>query len=296
MSRAPQPEGDPMRNKVVTLEAKQETAGSMPGSLILSNGLSMPAGLSGLKPELPYSSYDADPALRISVLDRISVSPLHLKTSLAEDDDDTSSKRTGRIFHTLVLQPELVEKTIVVVDATTRTTNAYKAAVLQYPDKDIVLQHEFDELCRMRDGFHTKALNRSLLKDALLEASCFWVDPIAGLRCKARPDVLASSHLVDIKTTRAIRYFRQDAEAYGYIRQAAWYLDGVRAVSGKRIDKFIFIAVEKKAPFDSQVFELGPKTLARARAENDENLAKYNACLRANEWPGYPEIIQELAP
>lgn len=268
----------------------------MPGSLVLSNGLTLPPGLAGLHRGLPYVAYDDDLALRISVLDRISVSPLYLQASLGEEDDETPSKRAGKIFHTVVLQPELVEATTVVVDATTRTTNVYKAAVARYPEKIVVLRHEFDVLCRMRDRFHAKALNRSLLKDADFEASCFWVDPISGIRCKARPDVLAAGHVVDIKTTRAIRYFRQDAEVYGYIRQAAWYLDGVRAVTGKRIDKFIFIAVEKKAPFDSQVFELGPKALAKARAENDESLARYNACLRSNEWPGYPEVTQELAP
>lgn len=265
-------------------------------SMTLSNGLIATPELSGLQLNLPYSVYNEDAALRISVLDRISVSPLYLKASLDEEDDNSLHLILGRVFHILILQPEQLEATTIVVNATTRNTNIYKGIAAQNPEKTVLLKRDYDDLCRMRDRFQTKTLNRSLLNNATCEASCFWTDPIAQIRCKARLDVLATDYVIDIKTTRAIRYFRQDADIFGYIRQAAWYLDAVRAVTGKRIDRFLFIAVERKAPFDSQIFELGQKTLAKARAQNDANLAIYRTCLQSNEWPGYPERIEELAP
>lgn len=266
-------------------------------ALTLSNGLTLPRGLAGYHSALPYAAYDKDPALRFSVLDRISVSPLYLWSSLfADADDDSTAKTLGRVFHTITLQPELLEQTTLIVDASTRNTNIYKAAAVTATGKDVILRHEYDVLCRMRDRFHANSLNRSILQGAEREASLFWIDPTTGMPCKARLDVKGKGVVIDVKTTRDLSRFQYDAKDYGYYRQGGWYTSGVEAVTGEKVESFLLIAVEKSAPFDSKVFEIGGKALRAARAQNAINLASYATCKSTGIWPGFPEVIEELAP
>lgn len=273
----------------------QPAGGTAAPGLSLSNGLTLPRGLAGYHSALPYAAYDDDPAWRFSIVDRISVSPLYLKTSL-EADSDSTAKTLGRVFHTIALQPELLEQTVVVVDASTRSTNIFKAAAAQAGGKDVVLRHEFEDLCRMRDRFHANTLNRTLLQGAEREASLFWLDPTTGLPCKARLDAVKAGVVIDVKTTRDLARFEYDARDYGYIRQGGWYTSAVEAVTGQTVDSFLLIAVEKQAPFDSKVFEVGRQALKGARAQNALNLAMLATCLAADRWPGHPEVIEELAP
>lgn len=281
----------------------ESTAAVDPAAMTLSTGLTPPPraagawpGLVGLHANLPYATYHEDPALRHSVLHRMSISALHLKTSLEEGDSDSSALTLGRVFHTLVLQPELEKATVVVVDASTRGTNIYKAAALANPGKDLALRHEMENLKRMRDRFHGKAINRGLLAGAAFESTVFWEDRRTGIYCKARPDIYHQAGvLIDIKTTERMLWFLRDAENLGYFNQLAYYADGVAAVTGRAPQTVLLVAVEKTGARDSKIFDVTPK-LAKARRENALYLDKYAQCLKTDRWPGYAEQIEEVAP
>lgn len=270
----------------------------VPPTLTLSSGLVLPPrpALAGFFEDLSYRDYDKDPALRHSTVNKLTDStPAEFLAALAEDVESTALT-VGRVFHTITLEREIAAQTVHVVDAATRNTNRYKEAVAAHPDKDVILKWEFDDLCRMRDSFRSKAINREHLDGAYVESSIFWDDPVTGLACKARPDILAKGLIADLKSTRDFRAFVDDAEKYGYFRQAAWYIDGARAVTGHTYETFRFLVVEKKAPFDTRIFEVGPRALAKARRQNAANLSLYQRCLLANKWPGHPELVEELAP
>lgn len=268
---------------------------AQPPVLSLSNGITW-SGRSGLIEGLPYAGYHDDPALRHSVLHRMSISALHLVTSIEEGDSDSSAKTLGRVFHTMVLQPELFEETTVVVNASDRRTNIFKAEAAANADKDAILRHEFENLCRMRDRFHAKAINRDLVAGAMTEVSCFWEDRRTGIRCKARPDIFRRAGvLVDIKTTDNMRWFLKNAEDFGYFNQLAFYADGIAAVTGRPPQTCLLIAVEKTGARDSKIFDVRPR-LAKARRENALYLQRYADCLKTDRWPGYPEQVEDLAP
>jgi len=253
-------------------------------------------GLDGLHERLPYARYHEDPALRHSVLNRISVSPAFLKLSLELGGDDSTAKTQGRVFHLLALEPELAEHQVVRVNVGSRNANLYKSAVETNPGKDVILLHEWEELGRLAELLRAKGIWNDLVRGAKIEASLFWAMR-TGLRLKARPDILRLSDgvVADLKTTRDLRYFKRDAEEYGYYRQLALQSDGVEALSARRPDLHLLIAVCKRTR-DFKIFEVGRKTMETAHRENRRNLALYDECARTDVWPGFPQRVEVLAP
>jgi exodeoxyribonuclease VIII len=129
------------------------------------------------------------------------------------------------------------------------------------------------------------------------ETTHMWTDATTGVECKCRPDWLTSNLIVDLKTTEdaSPRGFQRSVANYRYHVQAAWYLDGIEAVTGTRPDQFIFICVEKKPPYavgvyaaDAEMIQIGAETAAR-------DLEVYATCKAADAWPSYSDQIEPLS-
>ena len=78
-----------------------------------------------------------------------------------------------------------------------------------------------------------------------------WEDQATGLPLKSRLDMVYKDRLVvDLKSTsaRSEPAFLKDCLAYGYDRQAAFYLDAIARPGGPR-RRFALVAIQKKKPF-----------------------------------------------
>jgi exodeoxyribonuclease VIII len=137
-----------------------------------------------------------------------------------------------------------------------------------------------------------------LLAPGAAEDSFYWMDSDEGVLCRCRPDFLhgGGECVVDIKTTRdaSLAGFARSAANYRYHVQAAWYLDGVEAVTGARPERFVFVAAEKEPPYEVAAYEASEDFIAAGRALCRENLHTYAECLFFGEWPGYPEAVMPL--
>lgn len=193
--------------------------------------------LSGFYAELSYEGYDKDPALRHSVLNRFATSPRG-----SDIPTESPAMALGRVFHHLALTPKVP---------------------LPVDVKDVTMVMQAQE---MAQAFRESSAARNLFPGAFCEASLFWDHD--GIACKARPDMLAQTHVADLKTTRSLANFENDALGYGYHRQAAWYLDGIDRVMGIKSERFLLVALEKAAPYKIEVFEL---TLGQLRAARQQN-------------------------
>lgn len=116
------------------------------------------------------------------------------------------------------------------------------------------------------------------------------------LQCRAdwyRPD---RDIFVDLKTTEDARpyQFYRSAIKYRYDVQAAYYSDVYQYTTGKPLKAFIFIAIEKSAPYACAVYAAGPRFIERGRSLYMENLSYYRTCLTNNLWPAYPDTIEPL--
>ncbi len=134
------------------------------------------------------------------------------------------------------------------------------------------------------------------------EQSLFWKDQKFGIWRRARLDWLPTAgngqHWVaDLKTCRSAAPDRLQKAMwdYGYATQAAWYLDGVRALGlGDKLTKFVFVFQEKTPPYLVTVAEPDPFALQIGAYENQSAMATYRDCMATGHWPGYSDGIESI--
>ena len=142
----------------------------------------------------------------------------------------------GGYFHTLILEPEKLEK-YKVIEATTRNTNKYK----ELSDGEIcLLQHEVDKIERMRDAVLDNDICRDLIRGLNIEYEMPGVAEIFGVMWKGKADIINHDEklIVDLKTTSDISAFPYSAKKYNYDSQAYIY----KLLFGYDL---VFIAVDK---------------------------------------------------
>lgn len=135
----------------------------------------------------------------------------------------------------------------------------------------------------------------------LPERSLFWRDEPAGIWRRARLDWMRHTGPsdrfigVDYKTAAAadLESLQKAIHRHGYHQQAAWYLDGIRALglSPGGEPSFVFVFQEKEAPYVVTVVELDVRSLAIGRLLNRRAIDTYLACTHTGRWPGYADEV-----
>lgn len=120
------------------------------------------------------------------------------------------------------------------------------------------------------------------------EVSILWDDDPRGFPRKVRLDRDCDSIIVDLKMVQSVapEAIKRDIVKRRYYRQAPYYLDAIRALSGpgKPLPRWFFVCVEKNPPYRWEVFHLEDEFLQRGHDENQEHLSRYAWCLKNNQW------------
>lgn len=201
----------------------------------------------------------------------------------------------GTAAHSLILEGDT--SSIVVVEAEnwlTKAAKEAKAAALA-DGKQPLLMKEWAQVQAMRDSVMDHPLARNAFTGHKAEQSVFWEED--GLMLKCRPDAWKPGLIVDLKTTVDANpnEFGKTAFNYGYFMSAAHYIDGVKAATGEDV-KFVFVNVEKTAPYLVSVTELSDADLNRGRSRLDRAKRIYRECEASGNWPGYPNLITTELP
>jgi exodeoxyribonuclease VIII len=121
---------------------------------------------------------------------------------------------------------------------------------------------------------------------------------ILEVPCKMKADAInvIDGCIIDLKTCTDASPdgFGRDAYNLGYLLQAAFYLDGYHLATGNNLKRFMFIAMEKSAPYITAVYELTPEQIEMGRQQYLAALQTYKNCLAANKWHAYGNEIQPL--
>lgn len=220
----------------------------------------------------------------------------------------------GSLVHSITLEPEkTLTEYAVMPQGIDRRTKDGKAIYSEWESKNIgktvVDQGSYDlaksvsgaALTHPAGGIITKSLGCA-------EMTLYWDEKILlddetfeFVKCKARMDYVVppgsnmpAGCILDLKTTKdASQAFQKDAFNLGYHIQAAFYIMGFRAAYGVT-PPFLFLAVEKEAPFCCSCFTAGDEFIQAGFRAVNRLLKKYAMCKRENNWPGYSEDIQEL--
>jgi hypothetical protein len=205
---------------------------------------------------LSYDDYRALPAIANSDLSRLRDA---LNGRPRRESSGSSALSFGTAFHTALLEPDQY--------------------VPSYPAVNDSLVWWLVEGVRLRDDL------RELLDQGVAEPSCIFTEPITGTMCKLRADLVVDVPgqpytVIDFKTTLARDYhhFVAQCSGYDYDRQAAFYLDALRA------DRFILVGVQKQPPHHLFVFEVPPHML-------EEGRAKYLRLLRLLDPTKLPDYL-----
>lgn len=247
-------------------------------------------------PKMDARTYHALDAVSASRLSDLSRSPAYCKWRIDHPDrEDTDAQRIGDATHAAVLTPDIFRALYTCAPECDRRTKAgkeaYAAAEAEAAARGGVLlpNADFDLCLRLRDAVWQHEEARALLESSsAFEQALTWTDHGSRLPCKARLDALGDITIPDLKTTRSAQPsgFVRSVVAYGYHRQAAWYLRAAEAC-GLPARDFAFVVVEKAAPFQVAVYRLDQAALDAGEQECVDLLAAYAECKRTNEWPGY---------
>jgi exodeoxyribonuclease VIII len=77
--------------------------------------------------------------------------------------------------------------------------------------------------------------------------------------------------------------------------QSAFYQDGVEVATGGFIKGFVFVAVEKKAPYAVAVYQLDMQGVEAGRVEYKRLLLDLADCKASGKFPAYSERIETIS-
>lgn len=255
-------------------------------------------------PQWKRDGFRIDPTIaRKSGLDRIAKSPAHYLAYCREEDSDTTALLLGRAFHCYVLEPERFEERFSVApdfgDLRTKIGKAAREEFMQVAGaRSVVNADAFDTIRRMTDSIHAHPTARNLVVAGQAEKEIAWNDQRTGLRCGGRADfhIPELRIAVDLKSTENAdpAAFARSVAQYRYHVQDVHYRAGFEA-AGEPIEHFVFVAVEKSAPFAVSCCYVDDAALERGEQLRARDMNRLAECVRTGNWPAYGNDLQPIA-
>lgn len=282
---------------------------------------------------LAAQEYLTAPGLSASMLDRLRISPAHLRDYMdGEREEESDALALGTLCHRAIFEPDtLTAESVCMLPATIWITKErrakLKSAVPVLNDaghektsgdmaevawgnftecKEWVKENagnrptvdagEWKKAMRIRDNAHHDSTVRDLLKDGHAEQALFVEDAEGTLR-KSKFDYisLAGNVIPDLKTCRSAHpdKFERAILDHSYHIRAAHYIDNAR-LAGIEKEAFVFICVETAPPFLVAVYHLMDHVLEYGRQLWLAEIQTYRNCLKSGRWPGYHEGIKSI--
>ncbi len=259
----------------------------------------------GIYPDVPDSVYHARTlgVASKSALDLVHRAPALYRAWIdGAEQEETEALAFGSAFHCALLEPERFDRTYVLEPAfgdcrKTENKNARDAWRKASEGKRPVSCADFATIRGMTDSVRAHPLAGKMLQGGVAEATLRWRDAETGIECKGRADyyVPGLGLVVDVKTTQDARAasFRKSVANFGYHRQEAFYRAGFDGAAAP-VEHFVFLAVEKAAPYLVALYELDGDALDSGEASTRVDLRTLARCIERDEWPGYGNSIITL--
>lgn len=282
----------------------------------------------GIHLGLDETEYRNDPAISVSDLKPMLISPRHFwekKFGKRRRTPPTPAQILGTMVHLAVLEPEKFSKRVQTLpdDAPKRPSKAQLEAAkpststleaIQYwklweennPGAQIIERDMMDQVCGMRDSVYGNKLAAQYFSQCKTEVSVFNTLRVRNheIRLKGRIDCVPDApKIVDLKTVGSGGARREEFSKsmwdWRYDMQAAYYVDLYNSQFDEwDIDKkkgdFVFVAVEKEAPYAVCLHRVSRRVIDRGRRDYLALLDRIAVCQSTNEWPGYSEDESEI--
>lgn len=251
--------------------------------------------------DMSNADYHNHAAVSKTQLDHIAKSPAHFKHARESEPESTQAMIFGSAFHDYILLPEVFAESYAVLpddfNARTKDGKAYLAG-LEKDGKTILKAEWVEQIKGMADAIAAHPKASALLSSGKPEQSVFWRDDETGIDCRCRPDFWNSNGIiVDLKSTEdaSPQGFARSVANYRYHVQDAFYSNGIYQATGEYPKGFIFIAVEKKAPFAVACYTLDDEAKERGHELSRRDLMTLAECIKADTFNAYSENIEPLS-
>lgn len=199
--------------------------------------------------------------------------------------EDKPHFNLGSAIHCAILEPVRFKDEYVVSPVFDGRTTAGKQAKLEFIEnnkgKFIINDDDMECINGIAENviYHDDAMQ--LLKAGTNEVSYFWQDPETEIWMRARADSESRFATLDIKSTddASPKGFVKSCAKFSYDMQAYIYTEARQQVTGET-KQFVFLAVEKKAPYTIGLYIASREMLASGLLQYREALrrvAEYRA-------------------
>lgn len=235
--------------------------------------------------------YHSDKAwLSSSQLKTLLKSPAKFKSELdsPKAQEENASFQEGSLTHTLILEPQLVQKEYAFFKGLRKAGAEWEAFKKQYEGSGLTLmsQAQYERCLAYKRAFDANPQAVGLIKQGVPELSlCVelmdvpikvrfdWIDIDAGVIM----DVKTTRHAVDIDS------FKMTCDEYRYDLSGALYSMGAEEYY-KRDFKFYFCAISKQE-LECIPYLLGAESRMRGKLDIIKALNIYKKCKATNIWP-----------
>jgi exodeoxyribonuclease VIII len=242
--------------------------------------------------------YHAHDSLNSSGLKVFKQSPSHYQHYKTSPHEDKPYFTMGSFIHCGLLEPDMLNNRYFQlpekINRTTKEGKAqYQAAIDEANGRKIITTQEFRDLQGILESVSSNKTAMQLLKHGHAEVSVF--SEINGIKVRCRPDVWSGSIITDVKSTTDASYyaFKRDMYKYKYDLQQVFY-QAVMASIGHEIDNFLFLVIEKNAPYGVAIYDLSTDIITRAKSDMVALLDDFKRCLDSGIWPSYGEEIRTI--
>ena len=216
--------------------------------------------------------------------------------------NNTKSKSTTAMDEGSAVHCKLGEPHLFVRDFATKpkgmtfVTKEGKAWKAENKGKTIISAEFGERLKEIEAAFLKSPAAKYYEAEGSVEESFFW--DIAGNERggKCRPDWISKDRktIVDLKTTVSAdpQSFQKSIISYGYHISAAWYMWGVELATGIKPEEFIWVAIEKEAPYGIGVYKADTELLQYGSQLCEQALININEWDRTNHYPDYTEKVE----
>ena len=251
----------------------------------------------GVYSDVPFDQYNNIDAIRNSYLGKLNVCP----AAALVEDETTDAMLIGRAVHALILEGEEVfDAGFAVAPKIDKRTKVGKLEFARFEidnmGKEVISAKDKEMIDGMKVAVYKHPAARTILEEGLSEQTIVWKDKETGLLCKCRPDRSPNPDtrtLVDLKSTASADEYKflRSMDQFGYMRQGAFYLDGVNAHRKKeeQFTDFLLVAVEKKPPYRVEVYNMDEDMIKYGRGEYKRLLAIEAKCRADEFYPHYQD-------
>lgn len=185
-----------------------------------------------------YYGYLGKNALSSSSVKPLYKSPMAYKSYITESISNEKPLREGRLFHSLLLEYETIQKKYVFVDASTRSTKKYKEAVEENKGYEVFLEKELRSISYLISIFESNVEASSYLRNGVAEEP--GIGELFGFPFRAKADYVTSDLIIDVKTTNSLDGWEWSAKKSWHYDMQAWIYTQIFG-----IQNFLFLVIDK---------------------------------------------------